>query len=120
MFFEILKGNKILIDESNIQQMADTIYFLKFDSDSVHDVAQNLGFDFSSENISSLSSLSNEAIETILSFPFIHFQNENQLFNFINQLIKKNRNNLTFIQYISFELITFFRFYIFIQFNPIS
>jgi hypothetical protein len=100
--------------------MTDTIYFLEFDSDSVHDIAQNLGFDFSSENSSSLSSLSNEANETILSFPFIHFQNENQLFNFINQLIKQNRNILTFIQYISFGLITFLILYIYsIQFNPI-
>jgi hypothetical protein len=84
MFFEILNRNNVLIDKSNIEQIIDMIYFLKFDSVSVHNIAQTFAFDFNVTNIFSLSSLPNESIQTMISSPYIHFQNENQLFDFSN------------------------------------
>jgi hypothetical protein len=71
----ILGGKNILINESNIQQISDTIYFLEFDSASVHEITKNLIFDDILNHISSLFSSPIDSIQTIISSPFIHFQN---------------------------------------------
>jgi hypothetical protein len=59
----------------------------------------------------------------MISSSFIHFQNENQLFDFINYLIKEDRNNLTFLEYLTFGLVSFSDFicvFDSIQFNEIT
>jgi hypothetical protein len=74
-------------------------------------------------DISSLSSLSFESIQSIISSPFLHLQNENQLFLVVNDLIQVGRTNLEFLKYISFGLINISSFLTLInsiQFHEIS
>jgi hypothetical protein len=108
VFFEILRGRKILIKESNILQISETICFREFDSYYIHDITKYFTFDFTSNDIFSLSSHSVDTIQTIFSSVFIRFKNEGQIFSFIHSLIKKDRNNLKALKYILFGLIDFF------------
>jgi hypothetical protein len=106
-FFGILQGKVIEINESNVKEVSDTLSFLEFDSHSIQNIVKHLSFDFFSNDISSLHSLSIDSIQTVISSYFLHIKNEDQLFEFIKNLIKENRSYLTTLEYISFGLISF-------------
>jgi hypothetical protein len=110
ILFGILQGNVIEINESNMEQVLEAIYFLEFDSLSVHNILNNFPFNFVLNDISSLHCLSNYLIQKIISSSFLHLQNENRLFEFIGSLIKENREYLNYLKYISFGLVTFLDF----------
>jgi hypothetical protein len=95
----------VLVNQSNLNKISELINFLEFDSLSVPNYIQNFSFNFVFNDISSLSSLSIESIQNIISSPFLHLQNENQLFLVIKDLIQEERTNLEFLKYISFGLI---------------
>jgi hypothetical protein len=95
MFFDILKGNKIEITESNLDQIYDTIHFLEFGSDSIESFCQNSNILYHDKiNLSSISKMfSIPVLESTflsalisLSFPLtlllkILFKSSNLLFD---------------------------------------
>jgi hypothetical protein len=97
MPFGILKGDRIEINESNFEQIYDTIHFLEFHSDSIKSFFQNSSLSFNSNDISQISSLPIYSIESIISSYFLRLRNENQLFEFVRNQIKENRESLNFL-----------------------
>jgi hypothetical protein len=97
IFFEILKGKRIEINESNFELIYDTIHFLEFSSDSIKIFFQNSSLSFISNDISQISSAPLGSIENIISSHFLHLRDENQLFEFVQNLIKENRACLNFL-----------------------
>jgi hypothetical protein len=108
MFFDILKGNRIQINQSNFEQIYDTIHFLEFFSDSIKNFFQNSSLSFIFIDISQISSAFNDSIENMISSHFLHLRSENQLFEFVQNLIKENRENLIFLRYVYFGLVNCF------------
>jgi hypothetical protein len=105
MFFGILKGNKIEINEHNLEHIYDTMHFLEFSSDSIKSFFQNSSLSFISNDISQIPSIPIYSIDNILSSHFLHLRNENQLFEFVQNLIKENRESLNFLRYVYFGLV---------------
>jgi hypothetical protein len=108
MLFQILKWHKVEINEGNFEQIYDAVHFLEFSSDSIKSFFQNFSLSFTSNDISQISSASIDSIESILSSHFLHLRSENQLFDFVQNLIKENRENLNFLRYVYFGLVDCF------------
>jgi hypothetical protein len=105
IFFNILKGNRIEINEINLNQIYDTIHFLEFSSESIQSFFQNSSLSFVSNDIIQISALPIDSIERIISSHFLHLQSENQLFEFVQRQIQENREYLSFLRYIYFGLV---------------
>jgi hypothetical protein len=99
-FFDILKGNKIEIMKSSLDQNYDAISFLEFSSVSIHPFFQSSSLSFVDKDILQLSSLPPDSIENILSSHFLHLESENQLFKLIQHLIQENSGYLNVLRYI--------------------
>jgi hypothetical protein len=108
MFFDIMRGNKIQIDENNFSQIYDTMFFLEFSSISTHDFFQSSSLSFVNEDIFQLLPLPIDSIESIFSSPFLHFENENQLFKLVQHQIQENSECLNFLKYVYFCFIDHF------------
>jgi hypothetical protein len=115
LFFDILKGNVLEINETNIEQILDAIYFLESDTLSFRNIAQNSQFNFAFNDLSSLFSLPVESIQATISCPSFHSKNENQLFELLFDKIRKDRDFLFFIKYVSFGNINSLNFNCLIQ-----
>jgi hypothetical protein len=123
ILFSILQGYIIKIDASNIDQISDALYFLEFNSISIDTFIEQFSFNFASNDLSSLISLSKDSIQKIITSYFLHIKNENQLFEFIMNLIKENRKYLIFMKYILFGLVDFshlMNLINFVQFHEIN
>jgi hypothetical protein len=104
-FFGILKGNKIEINEGNMKQMIYIIHFLEFDSYSLHSIFQNSIFNLDRINISSFLDFKIDLLQSIISFPYLHLKEENQLFEIIYQKIQENRKLLFLLDFSCFGCI---------------
>jgi hypothetical protein len=107
LFFEILRGNVIQIDEIKIEQILDAINFLESDTLFVRSFLQNYPFNFVSKSTTSLFSLPNESIQSIISSPYFHLKNENQLFELLFEKIQKNGEFLFLLKYAYFGNVNF-------------
>jgi hypothetical protein len=58
-----------------------------------------------SNNISQISSVSHDSLGSSISSHFLHLRNENQLFEFVQNQIKENREYLIFLRYVYFGLV---------------
>jgi hypothetical protein len=106
-FFGILQGDMILVDESNIDQISTVLYFLEFDSLSIYSIAKNMTINFALNDISSLYSLPINSIQSIISSYLFSLSHENQLYEFISNLIREDRKKFKFLKYVPFGLVRF-------------
>jgi hypothetical protein len=108
IFFDVLRGNRIKIEENNQDQIYDTISFLEFSSSSIHRFFQSSSLSFANKDITQLSSLPIDSIENIFSSHFLHLENENQLSKFVQHQIQENSDYLNFLRYIYFGFVDHF------------
>jgi hypothetical protein len=62
LFFNILEGESIIIEEANKRQILNPMNFLEFNSMSIHSLIEHLSLNFISNNINQLSSLPLDSI----------------------------------------------------------
>jgi hypothetical protein len=105
IFFDILLGNKILINESTLDQIYDTISFLEFSSISILSFFQNSSFSFIFKSVSQLSTLPIKSNEEIIFSHFLHLRNENQIFEFIQNQVKEKKDYLSFLKLVYFGFV---------------
>jgi hypothetical protein len=104
LFFNILEGKSIIIEGSNKKQIFDALNFIEFNSVSIHSLIEHLPFNFISNNINQLTSFPLDSIRRIISSHFLGLLNENQLFEFVNNLVKEKRDCLRLLNEFIFHL----------------
>jgi hypothetical protein len=107
LFFNIIIGKSIWINESNQEKITNTIGFLEFNSIFAFEFWTKCSINFTLNDISSLGSLPIDSIQKIISSHFLSLKNENQLFEFLKSLIQKNEECSSFLTYLHFGLISF-------------
>jgi hypothetical protein len=101
LFFNILQGTIIQVDENNVVQILKTIDYLETDILSVQNFLKNHSSNFASANIMAIFFLPIECIRTLFSFPYLHLKNEDQLFELILNKIQDQRKFLFLLNYAS-------------------
>jgi hypothetical protein len=113
--FSILKGTTILLNNLNLQNLIETIFYLEMEDEIFQD--------FIHFSIKDLTLLSESMLNKVLHSPFLQLFNESELFQYILTKFEEKRNNVSLLQYIYFGVInlnTFLLFISSIQFSEIS